>query len=244
MTELLKLVMRLMLLGLISRSALATDAPPLPSYAVDLSQTSVSGLSSGGFMTAQFHVANSGTLVGVGIIAGGPFYCAGSVEDNSFLKNATSICMNPFGSGPNARKLVDKAKQFERQEKIDPLSNLQDDRVYLFSGAADRTVTTKVVDQVEAFYKLAGVPTGNIKYIKTINAGHAIITDNGGDVACSTTAPPFINDCDFIQSQEILKHIYGDLNPSATTLSGKIIKFNQREFINSDRSSMSDVAYL
>ena len=40
------------------------DAPPLPSYGVDLAQTSVSGLSSGGFMTTQFHTAFSSTLWG------------------------------------------------------------------------------------------------------------------------------------------------------------------------------------
>lgn len=243
-TELLKLVRGLVLFALLSRGALAADAPPLSSYAVDLSQTSVSGLSSGGFMTAQFHVAYSGTLMGVGIVAAGPFYCAGSVENISFLKNAMNICMNPLGVGPNAHKLVTKAKQFEQQKKIDPLSNLQNDRVYLFSGAADRTVTTKVVDQVEVFYKLVGVPAENIKYIKIINAGHALITDNSDDVACSTTAPPYINDCDFVQAHEILKHIYGNLNPPAKTLSGQLIPFKQREFINSDRSSLSDVAYL
>ena len=37
----------------------------------------VSGLSSGGFMAVQLHVAHSATLVkGAGIVAGGPYYCA------------------------------------------------------------------------------------------------------------------------------------------------------------------------
>ena len=57
----------------------------LPAYDADLTQTSVSGLSSGGFMAAQFEVAFSKSLVGAGIVAGGPFYCAGSYKSNSFL---------------------------------------------------------------------------------------------------------------------------------------------------------------
>lgn len=36
----------------------------------------VSGISAGGFMASQFHVAFSSRVQGVGILAGGPFYCA------------------------------------------------------------------------------------------------------------------------------------------------------------------------
>lgn len=243
-TTLVALATGIILASSLSAPALAIDAPSLPSYGADLSQTSVSGLSSGGFMTAQFHVAYSSTLVGAGVIAGGPFYCAGSFESISFLENAMSTCMNPLGAGPDPKKLLAKAKGFTQQKQIDNLSNLRDDRVYLFSGASDRTVTTRVVDQVKAFYGLAGVPAENVKYVKTVNAGHAIITGDSDDVACSVTSPPYINDCDFVQSHEILKHIYGDLRPPAASLSGSIVRFNQREFIKTPvRSSMSNVAY-
>lgn len=231
------------LLALMSSPALPAEPPPLPSYNANLSQTSVSGLSSGAFMAAQFEVAFSSTLVGAGIVAGGPFYCAGSYAWNSFLENAMNICMNPLGLGPDAAKLVADAKEFAKQGKIDHLDSLKNHKVYLFSGSNDKTVTTKVVDQTEKFLELAGIPKENIKYVKTINAGHAIITNSTTDAACSTTAPPYINDCDFEQSQDILKHIYGTLNPPTSTLSGKIIEFSQREFINTDRSSMSDAGY-
>jgi poly(3-hydroxybutyrate) depolymerase len=36
----------------------------------------VSGLSSGAFMAVQMHVANSATIRGAGVFAGGPYYCA------------------------------------------------------------------------------------------------------------------------------------------------------------------------
>lgn len=52
-------------------------AATLPSYNVDPSSVSVSGLSSGGFMAAQLGVAYSGTFqTGFGVFAGGPFDCA------------------------------------------------------------------------------------------------------------------------------------------------------------------------
>jgi hypothetical protein len=46
------------------------------SLKIDVDKVSVSGISSGGFMAHQFHVAHSGNLMGVGIIAGGPYHCA------------------------------------------------------------------------------------------------------------------------------------------------------------------------
>ncbi len=217
----------------------------LPGYAADLSQTSVSGLSSGGFMTAQFHVAYSSSLIGAGIIAGGPYFCSGSYFSNTFMENATTTCMNPIGGMvPDSRKLFAKAKDFAKKGWIDPVENLSNDKVYIFSGSNDNTVKTKVVDQTEKFYELAGVPLKNINYVNTVAAGHAIITDNPDDVPCSETKAPYINDCDFVQARQILTHIYGQLNAPTKQLSGKIIKFDQSEFVDTERASMSKAAYL
>jgi poly(3-hydroxybutyrate) depolymerase len=230
---------------LLAGTAFARGTPALPSYQVDASKTSVSGLSSGAFMAAQFQVAYSSTLVGAGIIAGGPFYCAGSSPVTPFVVNATTICMNPLpGFAPDAAALLTQAQTFSQFGDIDSLDNLKSTKLYLFSGKADTTVTTAVVDQTVAFYKLAGVPEQNIRYISNVDAGHSIITNSDKNTACQTTAAPYINDCHFMQAQDILRHIYGELNPPATELSGQIIKFNQEQFVHSFLSSMSDDAYL
>lgn len=227
----------------------ADEAPKLAGYGADLSQTSVSGMSSGGFMTAQFHVAYSDILVGAGIVAGGPFYCVGSYETNpyKFVKQATSTCMIPLNKyvAPDGEKLFKKAKKFAQENKIADVNNLKDDKVYIFSGSNDKKVKTIVVDEVKDFYKAAGLPPENIKYNSNVNAGHAIIVEDSG-IECSNTEPPYINDCDFMQSDLILEHIYGDLKPPTDSdkLSGKIIKFNQSEFINSNDTSMSQDAYV
>lgn len=59
----------------------ATAAVPLPALGANPAEVSVSGLSAGGFMAVQLHVAYSATFKrGAGVVAGGPFYCAeGSV---------------------------------------------------------------------------------------------------------------------------------------------------------------------
>lgn len=196
-------------------------------------------------MATQFQVAFSSTVVGAGIVAGGPFYCAGSSPFTSFVINATTICLNPPpGFAPDAAALVSSAKLFAQAGQIDDISHLKAQRVYLFSGKDDPIVASVVVDQSAAFYRLAGVPAKNIKYVHNIAAGHAIMTNNSKNLACRETASPYINDCKFNQSQVILSYIYGTLNPPVVKLSGKIIEFDQSEFVQSAISSMSDVGYL
>ena len=53
----------------------AFAAPPLPALDA-LARATVSGVSSGAYMAVQFHVAHSARVLGVGVIAGGPYYCA------------------------------------------------------------------------------------------------------------------------------------------------------------------------
>ena len=238
-----KNIMQLTMLAMMAGAAQAQPIK-LPSYQADLSQTSVSGLSSGAFMAAQFQVAFSSIMVGAGIIAGGPFYCAGSFPLAPFVITASTICMNPLpGLAPDAPSLLKAARIFAQAGLIDDTANLKKQKIYLFSGKNDHTVTTAVVDQATAFYKLAGLPAKNIKYVTNVNAGHAITTNNNNDVACALTAAPYINDCDFTQSQVILSYIYGSMHPPATALSGNIVEFDQNEFETSPSSSMSDVAY-
>src|SRR4051794_11448397 len=77
----------------LAAGAAAQPAPvPLPAYNVDPAETSVSGLSSGGYMAVQFGIAYSATVRGAGVVAGGPYYCAQGDQNK-----ATSICSCAFG---------------------------------------------------------------------------------------------------------------------------------------------------
>ena len=105
-------------------SPTAAQIVSLPGYNVDINQTSVSGLSAGGYMAVQFDVAFSSTLRGAGIIAGGPFYCAqGSVL------TATSTCScAPFGcfgqSSTNVAQLIAITDRDAGRGRIDATGNL------------------------------------------------------------------------------------------------------------------------
>ena len=122
-------------------------AERLPSFTVDLAESSVSGLSSGAYMAGQFHVAFSSTLKGAAMIAGGPYGCA-----LGQLPIALNQCMQTSLGAPDPLALLERARSFEREGRIDPLSHLLDDQVYVFSGREDDTVIPPVVDQTVAFY--------------------------------------------------------------------------------------------
>nr|WP_241020323.1 PHB depolymerase family esterase [Burkholderia sp. Ac-20345] len=193
-------------------------------------------------MAVQYQVAYSGSVVGAGIVAGGPYYCAAGNLFNA------GVCMGqvPFVP-PNPALMVSAAQGFAALGQIDPLDSLQHGRmIYVFSGTKDTVVYQQAVDATVSFFKEAGVPDGNLSYVNTVPAGHALITPSFGN-DCPANASPYISHCtiakhNYDQPGALLKFIYGPLNPPANPLSGKIITFNQREFASA-ATGMADEAY-
>jgi poly(3-hydroxybutyrate) depolymerase len=224
-------------LGASALAALA--AQPLPSLKIDKSQTTVSGLSSGGFMAVQLHVAYSADFKkGAGVIAGGPFYCAqGSVV------NATGRCM-ASPSGIPVSTLVNITNDWAGQGLIDPLANLQNSRVYLFSGTLDSAVKTGVMDKLQSYYSSVA-PTAQVVYKKDLAAEHAMVTDDYGN-ACSVKAAPYINNCNFDLAGAVLQHLYGSLNARnpAALPEGNFVEFNQAAFITGHGMASTGWAYV
>ena len=60
----------------LSIQARADEPGSLASYNAAIDESSISGISSGAFMAVQFGTAWSSVIKGVGVVAGGPFYCA------------------------------------------------------------------------------------------------------------------------------------------------------------------------
>ena len=228
-----------LLLSLLGAAAPAAAAEDLPNLGVALPQTSVSGLSSGAYMAGQIEVAHSKNIVGAGIVAGGPFACAETASGQLFpywpivvWQNATqaaNACMKDSWGAPDAEKLAKRANELAEDGKIDELSGLADDKVYLFSGNEDQTVVRAVVEAAKRFYQAAGVPEGNVTLVEK-EGGHAFLTETEG-TACGLSKDPYVSDCDYDQARAILEWIYGaplaDPSPSPT---GKFITFDQSAF--------------
>jgi hypothetical protein len=231
---------------------------PLPGLNAKIDATSVSGISSGAYMAGQFQMAHAKLVTGAAIIAGGPYGCSESVFADSMpgpgteflnLSKAMNGCMldnlGVWGvADPDT--LADKAKARAAKGEIDPIADVLKDRVYLFSGTSDHTVMPSIVIRAAAFYEKLGIPDAHIKMVNTLPAGHAFVTEAEGE-SCERSGEPYVVHCDYDQAGELLKHIYGVLNPHSTALSGNFTEFDQRPFHNGqmpDGMADSGVVYV
>lgn len=204
-------------------------APPLPGLAASTADVTVSGISSGGHMAVQFQIAYSTVVRGAGILAAGPYYCA-----RASVNRALGNCMEPIGNEapPQPEETLKTIRQLAEAGKIDPVKDLRDDRVWLLSGAKDKTVDPVVMDSLAAFYRQA-LPEPAVRYVKLPDAGHAMISVADPKAnACDTSSPPFINRCqDFDAAGQLLTHLLGPLQPAAVPPAGDIVAFDQRPFV-------------
>ncbi len=222
----------------------------------DISQTSVSGISSGAYMAGQFQLAHGSFVKGAAVIAGGPYGCAESVftglmpsPGTVFLNasRAVSGCMLntlEIWGIPDPVALADKARKRAQAGDIDPVSSVVTDRIYLFSGSRDTTVVPAVVDAANKFYRQLGVDSADIQLVKNLPAGHAFITMDQG-TACDASKSPFIADCDYDQARELLTHIYGPLAAPSLPLDGTFLEFDQNPFTDGlSRHGMSETGIV
>jgi hypothetical protein len=233
---LLALLALLAALGPLTRQAAASETLPQLGAAIDA--TSVSGLSSGAYMAGQIELAHSRQIVGAGIVAGGPFGCAESAAGRlvpywptAVLQNAEKAlngCMSLDWGAPDPGELATRAKELAQEGEIDKLDGLADDKVYLFSGSADRTVLRPVVEAAKSFYAKAGVPDKSVTLVESAG-GHGFLTEDEGK-ACGLSESPFVNDCDYDQAKAILDWIYGPVAAPEAEPKGRYVLFDQSEF--------------
>lgn len=217
-------------------SAVAADR--LPGYGADSATFTVSGVSSGGNMAVQMHVAHSNRVAGIGAIAAAPYYCA-----QGSLWTALNHCMAPSTSSrlPRWEVLKGEADRFARDQLVDPTTNLARAQVWLFSGMRDRTVKPEVVAVLERFYVSYGTKP---RFVTNQPAGHAMVTEDAGS-SCAESEPPFINDCDYDAAGELLRYLLGRLAPPASRASGRLLRFDQNPYAGDAHAiSMADNGYV
>ena len=235
--------------------------PPvaLPGYNADISQSSISGISSGAFMAVQFGTAWSSVIKGVGIVAGGPYWCAQADANDAFdafslpFLHATGLCMSgqPLSDLNN---FIAKADAKSASGDIDSVQGLSRQKIYVFHGYNDTVLARSVTDAAVAFYRhyLGETNRGNLYYQTAIGAGHSLVVAKdvqGGSINdCKVSAAPFIDGCGYDQAGIILRHIYGALNaPNRGQLSGTLMHFDQSVYTeprDPGPLSMADTGYV
>jgi poly(3-hydroxybutyrate) depolymerase len=224
-----------MAVALAAAGALASPAlaEPLPRLAIE-GPAGVAGLSSGGAMAVQLHVAHSKTFgAGSAVIAGVPYDCA----QGSVLR-ATTLCMRALPVSPDERTSIRITEAQARDGRIDPTGSLASSRVYLASGTRDQVVRRPVMDALHRYYRQY-VPAGNILYDTELQAGHAWVSPAGSQ-ACSVTESPYVVDCGIDVPGRMLAWLFGATAPKPeqregvgqkAAPTGRLLTFDQRRHL-------------
>jgi len=197
----------------------------LPAFNVDTSQTTVSGLSSGGFMANQLGYAYSSTFKGVGVFAAGPYMCAGHSNYTACMYNATISAgmlstmqadINNWSGAANDNK-----------------ANVAGQKIFMFVGTSDFTVGPNPMNAGQTQYTNNGVPAANLEYVQRASTAHVFPTDfdSTGNNACSSSASPYISNCGYDGAKAAFTKFYGALNArNNAPAAANYIEFDQTAF--------------
>jgi Esterase PHB depolymerase len=241
--------------ALVACPARAEPPVALSGYNADISESSISGISSGAFMAVQFGTAWSSVIKGVGAVAGGPYWCAKANGMFGYwfaFARATGPCLS--GPFPDLTDFFAKADAKSASGDIDSLQFLRRQKVYVFHGYNDKVVARPVTDAAAGFYRhyLGEANRGNLYYQTVIGAGHSLVVAQDPPLAglndCKASISPFIDQCGYDQAGIVLQHIYGALKrPKNGPLTGTIKSFDQSLYSKPDNPgslSLGKTGYL
>lgn len=216
----------------------AGAAPPLPALGADPGDITVSGLSSGGYAAAQFAVAFSKDVAGVGVVAGGPYDCAEGTAFNPTHRCAcepTETACAVLGAPLDAALSAQRAEGKSSLALVDPLGGLKKQRVWLFSGGQDRTVPTPLVGAVESFYiTRMSTPRSRVMHVHDEEAGHGMPVKAQGSgtvgVPCGDTAYPYLTTCGIDAAGDLLRWLMPHIARLVPAATGELREFDQAPY--------------
>ncbi len=233
--------------------------PALPRVPnVDPDAISISGLSSGADFAAQFSVAFSKTIMGVGVFAGQPFDCATMrfPKDTLYPFGAAGTCNRVCEGCPanetvqcdhcknhpqniDVRMLADAARRKAAAGLIDDTKHIGRTKAFTYCGTNDRGHFGATV-AARDFYAEFGSP---LKFNFSVPSGHCWPQNGSSFAVPCGVAAKYINfwplqNCDYDGPGEMLKHFYGaGLRAPAESLDATALKlFDQAPFDGNETS--------
>ena len=169
-------------------------------------------------MAVQLAVAHSARVNGVGVFAGGPYYCVGINPTR-----AEGVCMQ---GSPGAGGSIKDAERLANLRLIDSTQNLRSMKAWLLAGEADSRVVTPVVRANYEFF--AHYNATGAQFRLQPGLGHGLPTPTQG-VACAASESPFINRCGVDLVGEMLTSLHPGSGHGPSQ--GRIVAFGQAEFV-------------
>ena len=219
---------------LISSVVVADD---LPSMNLDTNAITVSGLSSGGFMASQFHLAHSSWVAGAALLASGPVYCA----QNS-ITTALERCVDKVASDIPLAELNQQIAEWANSGKIDDTANLRNDKVWFFHGTRDNRVNKDVTQALITQYAQFVSPE-NLVAVTDKPIPHVFPTLNKGNTCIESTSP-FIGACEYDAAGAMLGHILNAKPAANDEATGRLITLDQQALGGSDANTIANEGYL
>ena len=188
----------------------------LPAMGALPDAVTVSGISGGSYAASQFHVIYSDLVKGAGLIIGGSYGDKPHEGETSYAEEG-----------------IELANEYAAEGLIDPLSNLENDPVYIFSGGIDTTVPQIKQRAQETFYENYNA---NLMWVDDPELAHEIpslsyVEGHWGH-----------NLYDYDMPKDLLTHVLSNiefnsistLNPSSADWQnlGVLRRFNQHEFVD------------
>jgi poly(3-hydroxybutyrate) depolymerase len=202
---------------------------------------SVSGLSSGAYMAMQFHLAFSEKVIGSGLIAGGPYFCA---QGN--ISTALQNCVANPDATIDLTALAVTIEDYQQSGKLADSKFNQNDKVWLLHGTLDTRINGVVADQLAVQTKTLFAPK-NVEYVNDQAFAHVMPTLGSG-ASCEESASPFIGDCSYDAAGELLNHIAKLPMPRSTksieTLSQQLLSFKQGDYAGEHSETLGESAFL
>jgi poly(3-hydroxybutyrate) depolymerase len=222
----------------------ACDSPSSkvqPSAKKNAPDISVSGLSSGAYMAMQFHLSFSEKVIGSGLIAGGPYYCA-----QGSISTALQNCVANPDSQIDLSALATTINDYQQSGKLADSKYNQNDKVWLLHGTLDTRINSAVADQLAAQTKTLFDPQ-NIKYINDQGFAHVMPTLKNGNT-CTESTSPFIGNCNYDAAGELLKYITQLPQPKSAKsndeLSQHLLTFKQSEYAGDHAATLGENAFI
>ncbi|SDM94102.1 alpha/beta hydrolase-fold protein [Vreelandella arcis] len=212
---------------------MAVQAAPEALPALDAKQqdTSVVGVSSGGYMATQLAVAFPEHFSGLGVLAAGPWGCSGGS-----LIRALNTCMTTESGEPSLDRLDTRRRRYESAQQVGSQEALSRLRVFLWHGADDEVVEPELGDLLAAQWERWLASPEQLRVIRREETGHGWPVRLNDDPPspqvlgdCQQGGGSYLLACDDDVAGQMLSFLYPE-RESQSEGQGQLSTFDQSPF--------------
>ncbi|MGE6605637.1 extracellular catalytic domain type 2 short-chain-length polyhydroxyalkanoate depolymerase [Halomonas sp. NPDC076908] len=206
----------------------------LPALGAAVDQTSVVGLSSGGYMANQMAVAWPERFSGVGVLSAGPWGCA-----QGSLSLALNQCMMTRRGAPSLVELEGRHSRYSALEQVGSAEALSQLRVFVWHGEEDEVVEPELGELLAEQWEQWLASPEQLRVARSEDTGHGWpvrLPDASTPTPqewgnCRQGGGSYVLACDEDLAGEMLDWLYPEREVSGGSVEdGMLTAFDQSEF--------------